>query len=313
MNVLVTGGMGNLGSRLAACLAERGDRVTVLDLRPEPLEDSPAFRLCHLLTGDIADPAALQPIFADGSFDSVFHLAALLSADSERDAKRAWRVNLEGARHILQAAAAHGVARVIFASSTASFGPGLPPPVQLDSPQWPASLYGATKVAGERLGVYFHHRCGLDFRGLRIPAVVAPRGAGGGATAFCSEVFEQAVRNGRYEFYVEPAAGRPLIYIDDAVRALLALHDAPAEDLTRRVYQVAGIPATAREMAAAVLARLPEVDFSYRPDPLRNAIARSLPIHIDDSHAVRDWNWSPRYDLPAMTLRMIEELQKESP
>ncbi|MEO2090811.1 MAG: NAD-dependent epimerase/dehydratase family protein, partial [Gemmataceae bacterium] len=191
----------NVGSRLAARLVERGDRVTVLDLRAEPLEDSPALRRCHLLTADIADPAALQTVFAGGSFDSVFHLAALLSADSERDAGRAWRVNLEGTRHILQAAAAQGVGRVIFTSSTASFGPGLPPPVWVDSPQWPASFYGATKVAGERLGVYFHHRFGLDFRGLRIPAVVAPRGAGGGATAFCSELFAHAVRVTDRNFY----------------------------------------------------------------------------------------------------------------
>jgi threonine 3-dehydrogenase len=313
MNVLVTGGMGNLGSRLAARLTERGDRVTVLDLRPEPLEDSPAFRLCHRLTGDIADPAILQPAFEQGRFDSVFHLAALLSADSERDAKRAWRVNLEGTRQVLHAAVQHGVSRLVFSSSTASFGPGLPPPVGVDSPQWPASLYGATKVAGERLGVYFHHRFGLDFRGLRIPAVVAPRGAGGGATAFCSELFAHAVRHGRYEFYVEPAAGRPLIYIDDAVRALLALHDAPADNLSRRVYQVAGTPATAREMAAAVLERLPHAEFTYRPEPVRNAIVLSLPLRFDDAHAVRDWQWAPRYDLPAMTARMIEELQKETP
>lgn len=313
MKILVTGGMGNVGSRLAARLVERGDRVTVLDLRAEPLEDSPALRRCHLLTADISDPGALQTVFASGSFDSVFHLAALLSADSERDAGRAWRVNLEGTRHILQAAAARGVGRVIFTSSTASFGPGLPPPVWVDSPQWPASFYGATKVAGERLGVYFHHRFGLDFRGLRIPAVVAPRGAGGGATAFCSELFAHAVRHGRYEFYVEPSAARPLIYIDDAVRALLALHDAPADNLTRRVYQIAGAPATAREMAAAVLERLPHVEFTYQLEPVRNAIVLSLPLHFDDSHSVCDWNWSPRYDLGAMTERMIQELQEGAP
>ena len=313
MNVLVTGGMGNLGSRLAARLVERGDRVTVLDLRPRPLEDSPALHRCRLLTADIADLAALQPVLEGGSFDSIFHLAAMLSSDSEQDSERAWRVNLEGTRHILQAAAAHDIARVIFASSTASFGPGLPPLVGVDSPQWPASLYGATKVAGERLGVYFHHRFGLDFRGLRIPAVVAPRGAGGGATAFCSEIFAHAVHHGRYEFYVEPHAARPLIYIDDAVRALLDLHDAPEDNLTRRVYQLAGTPATAREMAAAVLERLPGVTFSYRPEPVRNAIVLSLPLHFDDSHAARDWNWAQRYNLGAMTERMLHELQEDAP
>lgn len=311
MRVLITGGMGNVGSRLAARLAERGDRVAVFDVRPEPLEDSPELRRCRALVGDIADRAGVFRVFEDGGFDSVFHLAALLSAEAEGDRDRAWRVNMEGTRNVLEAATRFGVGKVVYSSTIASFGPGVIEPVGIDAPQWPVSLYGATKVAGERLGVYYHHRFRLDYRALRIPAVVAPRGGGGGTTAFCSQLYEQAVREGRYEFYVEPTAGRPVLYIDDVVRALMGLHDAPEAGLRRRVYQVGGIAATAREMAAAVLERLPGVAFTYEPDPVRNAIVKSLPTRIDESDAARDWGWKPGYDLATMTDRMIEELQRE--
>lgn len=311
MRILITGGKGNLGGRLAARLAERGDEVTLFDVRDDAKEDLLGARQCRTVIGDISDrDGFFEAVSAEG-FDSIFHLAAILSADAEEDAIRAWNVNMEGTRNVLEAAVKFGIGRVVFTSTVASFGANLPEPVSVDAPQWPESLYGASKVAGERLGVYYHHRFGLDFRGLRLPAVMAPHGAGGGASAYCSQLYVDAVRHGAYEFYLKPTTGTAVIYIDDAVRALMGIHDAREGDLRRRVYQVHGVSPSAEEMAAAVLERMPEVNFTYRADPARDAIVQSWPFTLDDAESARDWSWEAELDLAAMTERMLVALTAE--
>lgn len=309
MNILVTGGAGNLGSRLAVPLVQRGDTVTLFDVHAKPAEPSAEVGQCRMAVGDLAVRAGLFRLLEEGRFDSIFHLAALLSGDAEQDPERAWAVNMDGTRNVLEGARLFGVKRVVFTSTVASFGGGLAEPVAPDAPQWPVSLYGVTKVAGERLGVYYHHRFGLDFRCLRLAAVVAPHGAMGGASRFCSELYREVVGKGEYEFYIEPATRAPMIYVDDAIAALLELHNAPESALSRRVYQVNGIAPSAAEMAAAVLARLPQIEFSYKPDPIRNAIVKSWPLRFDDAASARDWGWRSRFDLEAMTDRMLAALQ----
>ena len=308
MRILITGGTGNLGSRLLAPLVQRGDEVTLFDLRETPAETLPEFKKCRVITGDLARSEDVLPLIEELRIESIFHLGAMLSGDAEDDPDRAWNVNMGGTRNVLEAARLFGVKRVLFASTVATFGAGLPEPVHIDAPQWPVSLYGATKVAGERLGVYYHHRFGLDFRCVRLAAVTAPHGSAGGASGFCSLLYVEAIRNGSYEFYLEPGTRAPIIYIDDAVRTLVDLHDAPEEALTRRVYQVNGIGPSAREMADTVKARLPDVRISYVPDPVRNAIVDSWPSQLDATDAANDWGWESRFDLGDMTDAMISAL-----
>ena len=311
MRILITGGKGNLGGRLAARLVDRGDEVTLFDVHDAPKEDLPGARECRTVIGDISDRESFFGTLGGERFDSIFHLAAILSADAEEDALRAWKVNMEGTRNVLDAAVRFGVNRVVFTSTVASFGAGLTDPVSVDAPQWPESLYGASKVAGERLGAYYHHRFGLDFRGVRLPAVMAPHGAGGGASAYCSQLYVDAVQHGAYEFYLKPTTGTAVIYIDDAVRALLGIHDADVGDLRRRVYQVHGVSPSAEEMAAAVLERMPEVRFTYQPDPARDEIVQSWPFALDDAESARDWGWRAELDLAAMTKRMLAAISAE--
>ncbi len=311
MRILITGGKGNLGGRLAARLAERGGGVTLFDVHDQATEELPAAVDCRTVIGDISQRDSFFEAVGREEFDSVFHLAAILSADAEGDALRAWNVNMEGTRNVLDAAVKFGIGRVVFTSTVASFGAHLPEPVSVDAPQWPESLYGASKVAGERLGVYYHHRFGLDFRGLRLPAVMAPHGAGGGASAYCSKLYVDAVRHGAYEFYLKPTTGTAVIYIDDAVRALLGIHDAEEGNLRRRVYQVHGVSPSAEEMAAEVLERMPEVSFTYKADPVRDAIVQSWPFTLDDAESARDWGWRAELDLAAMTERMLATLTAE--
>jgi nucleoside-diphosphate-sugar epimerase len=311
VRIIITGGKGNLGGRLAARLVERGDEVMLFDVHDQAKEELPAAADCRTVIGDISRRDSLFEAVGGEEFDSVFHLAAILSADAEEDALHAWSVNMEGTRNVLDAAVKFGIGRVVFTSTVASFGSNLPEPVSVDAPQWPESLYGVSKVAGERLGVYYHHRFGLDFRGLRLPAVMAPNGAGGGASAYCSQLYVDAVRHGAYEFYLKPSTGAAVIYIDDAVRALLGIHDAEEGNLRRRVYQVHGVSPSAEEMAAEVLERMPEVRFTYKADPARDAIVQSWPFTLDDAESARDWGWRAELDLAAMTERILAALTAE--
>ena len=308
MRILITGGTGNLASRLLVPLIRRGDDVTLLDVRESPESAIPELEKCRTVIGDLSVKDDFLELVRDSRIESIFHMAAILSGDAEDDAERAWGVNMEGTRNVLEAARLFGVGRVVFTSTVATFGAGLPEPVSVDAPQWPVSLYGATKVAGERLGVYYHHRFGIDFRCVRLAAVTAPRGAPGGASGFCSLLYKESVENGKYDFYLKPGTRAPIIYVEDAVRALLDLHDAPSDALTRRVYQVNGIKPSAEEMAASVKSRLPHVEIGYKPDPVRDAIVHSWPKELDASDATRDWGWESRYDLDQMTDAMIATL-----
>lgn len=298
-----------MGSRVAAPLVRRGDEVTLLDRVAEPRVRTPEFEQCRVEVADIADGERVSAIVAAGEFDSIFHLAALMSSDAEEHPDAAWQVNMVGTRNVLEAARTHGAGRVIFTSTVASYGHMTEDPVPVDAPQWPESLYGATKVAGERLGVYYHHRFGLDFRGLRLVATIAPFGSTGGASSYSSVVYLDAVRRGAYEFYLEPETRAPIIYIEDAVAALIGLHDAPAANLSRRVYTLSGIAPSAAEIAASIQRVLPDTKFTYRPDPVLNAIVDSWPDRYDDSASRADWGWNPKYDLDAITEAVIAAIQ----
>ena len=309
VSILITGAAGNLGARLVVPLVRRGERVVLFDLRRKPLVDSPEFDRCQFIEGDLSNFDVVRDAVRAAKVQTIFHLAAILSSDAEGRPDVAWRVNLEGTRNLLEAARQCDAKRVIFSSTVATYGANLPQPLALDAPQWPVSLYGVTKVAAERLGVYYRHRFGLDFRGIRFPAVVAPRGAAGGASAFCSAVFEESALKGSYEFYIKPATRCPVVYIADAVGALIALSDAPREKLRHCLYNIYALSPSAQELETAVRKRLPTVKISYQPDPLRAAIVESWPSTIDDRDARQDWGWNPTYGLDAMTEEILETLQ----
>jgi nucleoside-diphosphate-sugar epimerase len=311
MNVLITGGMGSLGSRLAVPLVDRGDSVAALDIRATPHFHSSQFQQVQPIVADLSDRDAMLQAVRSVKADTIFHLGAVLSSSAEDNPSDAWLANMNGTLAVLEAARQSGAKRVIFASTIATYGPGGPATLLEDSPQWPVSLYGVTKVAGERLGAYYESRFGLDFSGVRLPAVIAARGSRGGASAYCSAVFEESVLHGHYDFYVNPTTTAPMVYIDDAVKALLDLHDSPKKKRTRNLYNIAAIFPSAAELAGAVKRRLPEVEFTYHPDRLRTAIVESWPRAIDDADARRDWGWRASWDLEHMTDAVIEALQNE--
>jgi threonine 3-dehydrogenase len=311
MNVLITGGTGSLGSRLAIPLVQRGNHVVVFDIRSEPHFDSAEFRKVAVVVGDLADRQRVLGVVREHKIEAIFHFGAVLSSSAEENPYEAWRANMDGMVNVLDAARFGGAEQVVFSSTIATYGAHLPEQSTEDAPQWPVSLYGVTKVAGERLGVYYHHQFGLDFRAIRLPAVIAARGSGGGASAYVSAAFEESVFKGGYEFYVNPTTRAPMVYIADAVRGFLDLHDAPAKNLTRRVYNITGISPSAEELAQAIRVHLPKVQFTYRPEPLKCAIVESWPHRIDDSAARKDWGYDSTWNLERTTDEVIEVLRHE--
>ena len=283
-------------------LVERGDDVTVFDLHDNPLAASASFQQARFIQGEIQHADTVNGVVEDVRPETVFHLAAILSGGAENESDLAWRVNMDGTRNVLQAAHRHNVRRVMFTSTVATYGSDVIEPVTEDTPQWPAGLYGMTKVAGERLGSYYQQRFGLDFRGVRLGAMVAPNApSGGAASAFVCELYVGAVRDGRYELYVYPESRLPIVWVDDAVNALIGLHDADAAQLQSRVYNIVSDGPSVAEMVAAVEARMPEVVFTYRTDSVRANIIESWPSDFNTDAARNDWGWCPRFGLERMT------------
>jgi len=312
MNILITGGTGNLGSRLVVPLVRRGDKVAVFDIRSTPHFASPEFQRVKTITGDLADREAVIAAVRSLKIDSIFHLGAVLSGSAEDNPSEAWQANMTGTVNVLDAARLGGARKVVFSSTIATYGGNIASPLRDNSPQWPISLYGVTKVAGERLGVYYQTRFGLDFRGIRLPAVIAPRGSSGGASAYCSAVFEHSVFYGKYDFFVRPTTKAPMLYIGDAVSALLDLHDASNKNLRYSMYNIAAIYPTAGDLARSIKKTLPDVKITYSPDPLRTSIVESWPQEIDDSAARYDWNWKPAWTLEKITGEIVKILKNES-
>ncbi len=301
---LITGGAGNLSRGLCPLLAGRFDRLVLFDEKPIDRHSVQA----EIQSGDLTDATRLEALFAEFRPDEVVHLASLLSLSSEHDRARAWHVNATGTFLLLETAMRHHVRTFLFTSTVAAFGGKLPDPLTDDAPQWPDGLYGVTKVACERLGVYYHHRHGVDFRCLRLPIIISPFAPPGAASAFASQAFVEAARHGRYTFRVRPETRLALICFQDAVRAMASLLLAPAEWLTQRVYNIHGMTATPRDVADAVVRRLPQADLQFEPDPAVADLLASWPGTIDDSRARNDWSWEPQFDLDRTADHMLGEL-----
>ena len=310
MRAVITGGCGNIGSRLAAFLIRRGDDVLALDIHDVPRYPTPEFEWVEVHVGGVDDNEFVASTVSRARPDVIFHLAAILSGAAEEDPDLTWRVNLEGTRNILNAARATGVDQVVFTSTIATYGTGVVEPISEETPQWPTGLYGVTKVAGERLGAYYHLRHGLDFRGLRLAAMVAPDPpAGGAASAFVCELYAHAVEHGTYRFDVYPTTRLPVVWVDDVVRALVGLHDADGQTLRHRVYNIAAGTPSVQAMADAVTKRMSDVRFEFHPDPVRASIVDSWPSAMDVSAAEEDWGWRPAFGLDEMTDAVLSVLR----
>ncbi len=309
--ILVTGALGQIGSELVPALRERlgAERIIASDLRTMPPQ-APTGRGSgqgpyeHV---DCTQPYQILEAVRRHEIGVIYHLAALLSARAEEQPQVAWSVNMDGLYNVLEAARQYRC-QVFFPSSIGAFGPSTPrdhtPQVTI---QRPTTMYGVTKVSGELLCDYYAARFGVDTRGLRLPGLISHAAPpGGGTTDYAVEMFRQAVRYEHYTCYLGPQTRLDMMYMPDAVGAIIKLMEADAARLRHRnAYNVAAMNFTPAELADAIRLHIPAFAIEYRVDPVRQAIADSWPRSLDDSAARADWNWSPRFDIKTMTADML--------
>lgn len=311
--IVVTGAGGQIGSWLVPRLRELYGPAKVLatDLRQpgsELLEGGP-FQIV-----DATNPKSVgQAVMRHGA-DTVFHLAAILSAVGERDPRLAWHVNMTSLEAALEVAREQGCALFV-PSSIGAFGSGTPKdPTPQDTLMRPETIYGITKLAGELLCDYYYKRFGVDARGIRFPGIVS-YGAppGGGTTDWAVDIFHKAVRRGRYTCFLRADSQLDFLYMPDAVQAAITLMEADGRHLKHRnAFNVTGMQLTPGSLAAEIRRHIPGFTIDYDVDPVRQGIADSWPRRVDDSAAREEWGWCPHYDAAAMTADMLEHVGQAS-
>jgi nucleoside-diphosphate-sugar epimerase len=308
--VLMTGAAGQIGSELAEALRKKfgRDNVLVTDVvrPPAALAEAGPFELLN-----VTDRTALDALVAKFNADTVYHLAALLSATGEKNPQKAWDVNMGGLRNVLEAARARGLHRIFTPSSIAVFGPTTPRErTPQDTVLAPTTIYGVTKVAGELLADYYVLKYGLDVRGCRYPGIISHQTLpGGGTTDYAVAIFYDAVRSGRYTCFLREDTRLPMMYMPDCLKCTLDLMDADFARLKHHAgFNVTAMSFSAGELAAEIRKHVPAFEVLFEPD-FRQAIADSWPASIDDGAAREEWGWKPDYDLAAMTKDMLAALQ----
>jgi nucleoside-diphosphate-sugar epimerase len=310
--ILVTGATGQIGSELTIELRKRYGRENVVAVGHRKQPSETLLKSGPYESLDLTDHVSAQKIVKEHNIDTIFHLAAVLSATGEQNPQLAWNINIGSLYNILEIAREHKLFRVFWPSSIAVFGPSAP---RINTPQetvlLPRTMYGVSKVAGELLCNYYFIRFGVDVRGLRYPGIISSEVLpSGGTTDYAVEIFYEAVRKKHYTCFVREDTILPMMYMPDCIKATIELMEPGPSRIKRHdSYNVAGMSFSAGALAAEIKRRIHEFECDYMPD-FRQKIADSWPMTIDDSAAQKDWGWKPSYDLATMTKDMLEKLSK---
>ena len=309
--VIILGSNGQIGTELVAALRAKhgGQQVIAADIRqPQHADTSGPFEQI-----DVLDRKALHVLFTKYRPTQVYLLAAVLSATGEKHPRQAWDLNINGLLNVLDLAMEYAVQKVFWPSSIAVFGPHSP---KTNTPEYcvmdPTTVYGISKLAGERICEYYHQRFGLDVRSIRYPGIISWKAApGGGTTDYAVHIFHEALQHNAYTCFLTADTALPMLYMDDAIRGTLALMDAPSKQISiRSSYNITGTSFTPAMLGQEIRKHLPGFTLTYEDDP-RQAIANTWPNSIDDTEAQRDWAWEPRFGLAEITTDMIKNLKKQ--
>jgi nucleoside-diphosphate-sugar epimerase len=310
--ILITGASGQIGSELTMALRKiyGNENVYATDLKEAPQDVMESGQFQKL---DVLENQALLDFVTRNKITQVYHLAALLSGTAEKKPLFAWDVNMKGLLYMLELAKETGLRKLFWPSSIAVFGRTTPKEntEQLTITE-PNTVYGISKLAGERWCEYYFNRYKVDVRSIRYPGLISYKTeAGGGTTDYAVEIFYEAIKSKKYECFLKDNAKLPMMFMDDAINCTIKLMEADASKLTiRGSYNLGGISFDPKEIAAEIKKHIPEFEITYKPD-FRQAIAESWPQSIDDSVAKKDWGCEYIYDLPKMTKLMLEEIRKK--
>ncbi len=301
---LVTGGNGNLGRLVAQNLEAMGTRVVSFDL---PGSEGPHCDPRHaVVLGDMRDQSLLEDTLATHKPDVVIHLASMLSGSSEANPELAWDVNASSSIRLMRQCLDRNIGPFFFASTAATYGLDLTSPVALDTPQWPENIYGATKVAVERMGVYLKLKQGFDFRCLRFPMVLSPSAPAGAMTAYPSHAIAAAARGDTFVMPVAPDTGMSTLYLNDVTRSIVEICSAERAALTQHAYNLHSFMFTAQDLVEAIQSRFPGFSCTFTSGSPTDDLILRWPDVFDDSAARADWGWAPHYDFDATVEALVQ-------
>lgn len=310
--ILVIGASGQIGSELTLELRKKygNDSVYATDIKDAHIDikESGPF---HIL--DVLHSEKLNSHVIENEIDQVYLLAAVLSGKAESIPQKAWDINMKSLMTILNLAKDGKIKKVFWPSSIAVFGPSTPkdetPQVTITEPN---TVYGISKLAGERWCEYYNAKYGTDVRSIRYPGLISYKTEpGGGTTDYAVEIFYEAIKNGKYECFLSKDTKLPMMFMPDALNATMELMEADPDKLTiRSGYNIAGFSFSPEEIANEIKKHIPGFEITYKPD-FRQSIADSWPKSIDDSIARRDWGWKHSYELSKMTEIMLKEVKSK--
>jgi len=309
--ILVTGATGQIGVELVPELRKLFGNENVIGCwhKRKPTEILKQGPLENLT---ILDKNALEEVVKKHDVKKIFHLAAVLSATGEQKPQLAFDVNINGTFNVLEVGRKFELKQIMIPSSMAAFGPDTP---KENTPNEtllrPTTMYGITKVAGELLGNYYFQKFGLDVRGVRYPGILSSEAEPtAGTTDYSTAIFYDGIKKGEYECFLKEDTTLPMMYMPDAIKALIDLSNAPLEKLKHHAdFNVAAMSFNPGQITEELKKYLPELKVTYKPD-FRQEIADSWPDSLDDSAAREEWGWKPDYDLPKMVKDLFEKLSK---
>ncbi|WP_274474752.1 NAD-dependent epimerase/dehydratase family protein [Mangrovimonas aestuarii] len=309
--ILIIGACGQIGSELTQKL--RGihgtDNVVAADINYGNLDvvNSGPFEIV-----DAQDYTAVKVCVEKHGINTVYLMAAMLSATGEKYPMKAWDLNMSSLFHVLNLAKAKVIDKVFWPSSIAVFGPTTP---KQNTPQRtvmePTTVYGITKQVGERWCEYYYNNYGVDVRSIRYPGIISWKTQpGGGTTDYAIDIYHKALTDGHYECFLDKGTALPMMFMDDAIEATIKLMTAVEVDVkVRSSYNLAAISFTPEEVEESIKKHMEDFNISFKPD-FRQKIAESWPQSIDDTCAREDWGWKHTYDLDGITKEMLTQLQK---
>lgn len=309
--ILVSGCLGQIGTELVTKLREvyGGDNVVATDVRkPEgnPIVEGGIFE-----TLDVTNYDEFLSIAKKYEVDTIIHLAALLSAVAEAKPQLAWTINMGGLVNALEVARELNC-KFFTPSSIGAFGPSTPKVnTPQDTIQRPNTMYGVTKVSGELLCDYYHTKYGVDTRGVRFPGLISYVALpGGGTTDYAVDIYYEALKNGKYTSFIDKGTYMDMMYMPDAINAIITLMEAdPSKLKHRNAFNITAMSFEPEQIAAEIKKHIPEFEMSYDVDPVRQGIANTWPDSIDSSAAKEEWGFKAEYDLAKMTADMLEKLK----
>jgi nucleoside-diphosphate-sugar epimerase len=307
--ILVVGAAGQIGTELVLELRNRhgSDRVVAADIKTPNYDviEGGAFEFL-----DILDKTALLKIVKKHNVKQVYQLAALLSATAEQNPMFAWRLNMEGLFNILDLAKEKIIDKIFWPSSIAVFGPTTPrdntPQITITEP---SSVYGISKLAGERWCEYYFEKYNVDVRSIRYPGLISYKSQpGGGTTDYAVHIFYEAKKHMKYECFLKANCTLPMMYMDDAIAATIEIMETDASKIkTRSSYNISGVSFNPADLAKEIKKHHPEFTISYSPD-YRQQLAESWPASVDDAVANQDWGWKHRYGIEVIVSEMLKNL-----